>query len=86
MRGSPQKPLSPVLGASVTFARVEWSYLWDEENHTEDAWTGGLSAGLDWQTRVGFNLAFGASVLLQSADSPFHSAPALPYLRLGWLY
>ena len=47
---------------------------------------GGVSAGLDWQTRAGFNAGIGANVLLKSSDSPFETAGLLPFLRLGWLF
>ncbi len=83
----PRKAVSPVLGASMTYAQVQTRvFFFDDEPDEESAVTGVVSAGLDWQTRAGFNLAVGASALLQTGDSPFHSAPAFPYLRLGWLY
>ncbi len=83
----PRKPISPVLGASMTYAQIQSQLLiFEDEPDEETAVTGAVSAGLDWQTKVGFNVAFGASVLLQAGESPFHSAPAFPFLRLGWLY
>jgi hypothetical protein len=83
----PQRPFSPVCGASLTHATVKWDFMLGLGTETQDTWTGGLSAGLDWQTRVGFNAAIGATVLLKPSDGPFETTwGLLPFLRLGWLF
>ncbi len=79
----PQKPISPFVGASATYSSIEYDMLW--VSTTESTWTGVATAGFDWQTRAGFNLALGGSVLLKPSDSPFKPT-VLPNLRLGWLF
>ncbi len=86
----PQKPLSPTIGASMNYARLESStiHLWGPEPEKErwNTLTLGLNAGLDWQTRPGFNLAFGGLLWVDTGDTPFRDVGGLPYLRFGWLF
>jgi len=83
----PERPFTPTLGAGIHYCRVEHTPLLlaviSPDKVIENTVTLSLSAGFDWQTRVGFLLGFGGTGWVDLGETALRDYGGVPYLRLG---